>query len=171
LYFRSSKERQNPTNSFAPEVWENSILPRILLVEDDDWWISEIEACLNRSTEVDLRVIATESQFLSSFEQIATWNPHLVILDVMLKWAEPGREMPSPPEEVRRAGHYRAGLRCLQTLRQNPKTEAIPVILYTVTTPRDLESDLAPLANGVRHVQKGSQHLLRRAVFDVLKAA
>lgn len=106
--------------------------PRILLVEDDPMDAMQIREELEpRGARVD--VITTEQEFAESLPGIGKNPPDLIIIDVMLRWTKPrpGLTEDSIPKDVRDQGFYFAGLRCIDQLEQDPKTKAIPWIIYT----------------------------------------
>jgi CheY-like chemotaxis protein len=109
-----------------------------------------------------VQILRTESAFESAFDDIAQQPPDVVVMDVMLRWDDPGPRLRNAPEEVRRDGIYRAGLRCVRRLANDSRTQAIPVVLYTVLEYHDLANDL-PMAPSVVHLRKDSnlQPLIR----------
>lgn len=129
----------------------------ILLVEDDylqsDWISSNLK---NAFSPLKLELIATEEEFYACLPEISKEPPNVVIIDVMLRWTDPKRDMPPPPREVMEGGYYRAGLRCQKELAKNALTENIPVILYTVLEKIDLEQELDGLAKTITYLRKDS---------------
>jgi hypothetical protein len=75
----------------------------------------------------------------------------VAVLDVMLRWANPSRDMPAAPEEVT-DNPQRAGIRCAQQLRDDARTKAVKVILYSVLGKEDMGD--APLPDYVISVVK-----------------
>ena len=59
----------------------------------------------------------------------------------MVPWADADSAAAPAPEEVRREGHQRAGLRCAKLVRQQDKT--IPIVLYTILRKADLQDELS----------------------------
>jgi len=105
----------------------------ILSVEDDPLgaeWIRQ--AVESRIPGAKVNQINTESEFLTSLPEIAARPPSLILMDEMLRWADPSPHVPERPADVRAGGISRAGLRCCVRLAAKPETSAIPVILYTV---------------------------------------
>ena len=104
---------------------------RILLVEDDYMQRQSIQDALEANLEgVAVETKASEWEFLSDFEAIASNPPDIAVLDVMLRWANLSRDAPDPP-----AGQWEpqlAGLRCAQRLHDDARTGGVRVILYTV---------------------------------------
>lgn len=133
---------------------------RILSVEDDplgaEWIRQTIEG---RMPGAKVSQIRTESEFVARLQEISAHPPSLILMDVMLRWADPSPHIPDRPTDVKSGGISRAGLRCCARLAANPETSAIPVILYTVLQDseiRELERELPALPPHVSHVQKAS---------------
>lgn len=115
----------------------------ILIVEDDHLQHTPIYNSLVQAFPgAKVKQISTESGFRSFFDADEGELPKLVVLDVMLRWANPSEDMPVPPQEVIDEGYYRAGFRCEKILAQQEKTKAIPVILYTGLNRDVLKNDL-----------------------------
>lgn len=121
---------------------------RILLVEDDHLQSSGVRRALEASVGANVETKSTESEFQSDFDAIAANPPQVVVMDAMLRWANPSPSMPSAPEHVLRNPEG-AGLRCARRLRQDPRTKGVKVILYSVLAEEDfggtLPSDVIPL--------------------------
>ena len=130
----------------------------LALVDDDhlqaDWVRKELEAGLG---DVNIMMINTESEFQSRLEEIAKVQPAIIIMDVMLRWADPkpGLELPENKELPRR--FRRAGLRCAELLQTRQDTKNIPVALYTVLEESDFGSDLMNAPSTVVHLEKDSR--------------
>src|SRR5689334_5119881 len=122
----------------------------ILLVEDDYTQAQWIRDTLEDAFPgVEVSHIETEFRFRSGLPMITQTPPDIVILDVMLRWDDPGPNVQPAPPDVAAEGFYRAGLRCQKLLGQSDLTSTIPVILYTVLERADLASDLEGLPNNV----------------------
>lgn len=129
----------------------------ILLVEDDYIQAEWIHRTLEDAFPgVNVSHIETEFKFRSSLAAITNNPPDIVILDVMLRWDDPGPQLQPAPPDVTSEGFYRAGLRCQKLLAQSNPTSTIPVILYTVLERADLAADLEGLPNNVIHLRKDS---------------
>jgi CheY-like chemotaxis protein len=118
---------------------------QILLVEDDPLQaelVTEFLTSQSAFPSAVIRRISTESQFRSNFEDIASNNPDVIIMDIMLRWADPAPEFELPPEDIAEEGFYRAGLRCERLLANDPRTSDIPIILYTILGNGDLSEEL-----------------------------
>jgi CheY-like chemotaxis protein len=128
---------------------------KMLIVEDDhlqaDWIRMTLESVLEGA---EIECVKTEFDFRERFEQIANDPPSVVVMDVMLRWADPGPSIPSPPDDVRREGFYRAGLRCSDLMNRDARTAGVPVILYSVLEHSDLEADLRSLGGNVVYLRK-----------------
>lgn len=130
---------------------------RILIVEDDylqaDWIYAGLEQALP-SAQFDR--VSTESEFRSRFDEIANKGPDVVVMDVMLRWANPIPGLVLPPDDVQEEGFYRAGLRCERMLARDDRTSRVPVILYTVLERTDLNHELPSLPEHVQYLPKES---------------
>jgi CheY-like chemotaxis protein len=131
----------------------------ILSVEDDplqaEWIRQTIE---DRVAGTRVQQISTESEFVAKLSEIIANPPALILMDVMLRWADPSPNIPERPADVKNGGMQRAGLRCQVRLAADPATYGIPVILYTVLQNGELNqlkaSALMPAH--VVHIQKDS---------------
>ena len=128
----------------------------IVFVEDDPLqaeWIQE--QLQNRYALATVRRIKTESEFRAKLRAIAASPPDIIVMDVMLRWADPNPGMLPVPDDVK-AGHHRAGLRCQRLLASDLATRRIPVLLYTVLEDDDLANELRELPPNVRYARKES---------------
>ena len=127
---------------------------RILIVEDDylqaDWVYAKLEQAF---PDAKFDRVSTESEFRSRFDEIANMGPGVVVMDVMLRWADPSPELVLPPKYE---GFYRAGLRCERMLAGDERTSHVPVILYTVLERTDLNHELPSLPEHVQYLPKES---------------
>lgn len=131
---------------------------KILLVEDDHLQVQWIKEGLLRSfPSATIEVISTELGFRSKLPELAEDIPAIVIMDVMLRWTDPTPDLQTPPEEVKKEGFFRAGLRCARLLSEQPSTRDIPVILYSVLERSDIATDLKNEPN-VHHLRKDSAY-------------
>jgi CheY-like chemotaxis protein len=143
----------------------------ILVVEDDhlqaNWIRSSLEEGFPGAT---IQQISTEHEFHSRFNEIVVDPPDVVVMDVMLRWADPIPHLEPPPKEVQDEGFYRAGLRCKKMLAQDDRTANVPVILYTVLEYVDLEIDLRDSPSNVTHLRKeaNSEELFDRIRRSIL---
>ena len=114
---------------------------RILIVEDDHNQVELIEKALYKEPQfagggANIQRISTERQFVDHFKEIASNPPHVILMDVMLRWddASPDFQQPEGYE-----GFHRAGLRNTAILAKDPRTRNVPVILYTFLSEDNLK--------------------------------
>jgi len=135
---------------------------RIVLLEDDYLQRDSICAGLKgRYKNLSIQSIATERQFVDSLDAILKEPPDLFILDVMVRWTNPSPDMEPMPEEMRKQGFYRAGIRCEARIREQGCDT--PVVLYTVLEDDDLRADL-PSNSLTRLITKDA------SLYDLFKA-
>ena len=134
---------------------------RILVVEDDhlqaEWLrtnLGEGFPELRESPKIEL--MSTEFEFRQRFGEITDSPPDVIVMDVMLRWADPSPDMEPPPPDVVKEGFYVAGLRCEQLLAADRRTRVVPVILYTVLDSSALNHELRKLRPNVRFLPKES---------------
>lgn len=127
----------------------------ILVVEDDHLQYQDICDNLKQAfPNVRVKHIRSESEFRSFFESEERELPNLVVLDMMLCWANASKNMPPAPKEVTEGKYYRAGLRCKKFLDEREETKKIPVILYTVLERDDLEENVEGIHQKTRYLRK-----------------
>lgn len=142
---------------------------RIVVVEDDSVQAGLIREALHEEfPHAEFRQINTEFEFRSSLEELAADPPAAIVLDVMLRWADPAPDIPPRPVDVEREGFSRAGLRCGRLLAEDPKMKTVPVILYTVLDRNLVEHGPGALPRAARYLQKGSD--LGPLVEDIRRA-
>lgn len=132
----------------------------ILIVEDDHLQAGLIEDALRKEAELNsakyvIRRMSTESEFRDHIEDIAQRKPDVIVMDVMLRWTNPAPDMKAPPDDILKAGCFRAGLRNATLLAQNENTKTIPVILYTMLEKIDL-GEMSEL-HGITYLPKDSE--------------
>ncbi|HEX7957628.1 MAG TPA: hypothetical protein VF508_11830 [Pyrinomonadaceae bacterium] len=122
----------------------------VLIVEDDKAQYEFIHQTLQSMKNVSrVERFSTEREFAEKFERLAADRPDVILMDIMLRWDNPARDMEDPPKEVAREGFYRAGLRCERMLAGDERTRGIRVIIYSVLEPEDL-----PEREGVKFLPK-----------------
>lgn len=128
----------------------------IVAVEDDylqaDWLKETLE---QEFSGCRVEVVPTESEFR---KRIGGWEanpPDLFIIDILLAWALPSREIPEPPADVAEGGFQRAGLRCQVLLAASEELKTVPVLFYTVLDRADVERELVRWPGDVGFVKKG----------------
>lgn len=131
--------------------------PYIVVVEDDHLQEGPLIDQINDTFPCGrVKSIYTEHEFREQLTELHREIPDLVIMDVMLRWADPRPGNADPPEEVAREGFYRAGLRCAELIAADDKLRAVPVILYTILEKDDLERQGKPLPANVTYVRKST---------------
>ncbi len=110
---------------------------RVLLLEDDYLQRGAISNALEAKLKAEVQAKSTESEFRRDFDQIAANPPQVAVLDVMVRWANPTRDVESEPIEIPKTPEI-AGLRCAELLRDDPRTQRVKVILYSVLGPEDI---------------------------------
>ena len=123
---------------------------RVLLLEDDYLQRRNICEALETESEAEVQTKSTESEFRKDFEQIAMNPPDVAVLDLMVRWANPTREWDNEPDQMSRSPEI-AGLRCADLLRNDPRTQKVKVILYSVLGSEDIG---AKFPEGVTSVVK-----------------
>jgi DNA-binding response OmpR family regulator len=140
----------------------------VLLIEDDhlqsEWLAGNLELAFGK---VRFERIPTEQEFYSRIPELISDPPDIIIIDVMLRWADPSRNMSPPPQKVKNGGYYRAGLRCQEELARLEETRNIPVVLYTVLERIDLEPQIDALEEKVTYLRKDSDS---NALIDRIRA-
>ena len=117
----------------------------IVLLEDDSIQQAAIKVWLQEAfPKASIQLFSNESSFCAWLETETT-APDLAILDVMVRWSDPGSERPEEPEDVQQEGSALAGIRCAMRLRQIPLKAKVPVIFYTVFNREDFVSDIGKL--------------------------
>lgn len=136
----------------------------ILIVEDDILQAEALEDSLRRNfNQVEINKIGSESELREKLGLLKNESLDLILLDVMLRWAEPTPEIKEPPLEVEQQGFYRGGMRCLKLLLESPEMRTIPVIVYSVLGRDDVEEEIDQAPPHVLFLQKDSdeQRLVR----------
>jgi DNA-binding NarL/FixJ family response regulator len=103
----------------------------VLLVEDDHLQAKDLRLVLESDLNAEVQTMSTEYDFVRGFQAIVDNPPDFAILDRMLRWSSPSRDMQEPPVDSQ--DPEGAGVRCALRLRQEPRTaEMTHVILYSV---------------------------------------
>lgn len=111
---------------------------KILVVEDDHLQVEWIGQNLQKQfPAAQVEAIRTELAFREKLREIVARPPDIVIMDVMLRWTDPSSSVADAPEDVKKEGVYKAGLRCKKLLAEKGARQ-IPVLLYTVLERSDL---------------------------------
>ena len=148
-----------------------TLSPYILVVEDDHLQEGPLVDEINDAfPDGRVRSIYTEREFREELTGLHREAPDLVIMDVMLRWADPRPNSPDPPEEVACDGFYRAGLRCAELIAGDDELRTIPVILYTILEKDDLEREGKRLPANVTYIRKSADlDALMRKVHEFTK--
>jgi CheY-like chemotaxis protein len=143
---------------------------RIVLVEDDRLQQAEYShVVLDIVDGCDLRLVSTESEFRQFLDDARSEAaPALFIIDAMLRWADPGSDMPPMPGEVLDGGFHQAGTRCVRAIRALPELAHVPVVLLSALEREDALGSLYDRTN-VFYCRKGGGHdslaVLLRSIF------
>jgi len=126
------------------------VIPLIVLVEDvEGYALGLIEDLREQFSELAaegaIRLVSTETEFHKSFELFAAATPRLFIIDIMLRYQDPGADDENVPAEIReratRDRFYRAGIRCAARLRGDARFDSAGIILHTILDKADLDAD------------------------------
>lgn len=108
---------------------------RILLIEDDYQYSEEVRLDLSELMDaggpLKIDVITNEREFREQFNRLADCGYDLAIVNIMVKWERPNAEKKRPDEDVLTGGYYRAGFRCLDLLRRDPRTARLNVVVHS----------------------------------------
>lgn len=127
----------------------------IVFVEDDHLQMEDIEVHVKEAFPgATVERVNTEGEFVSRIDEIADRMPAMVVVDMLLRWADPSPTRKAPPEEVKKGGFFRAGIRCVERLLANEKTKNVPILIYTVLEESDLAQDLSRLPPTVSYLRK-----------------
>lgn len=120
---------------------------KILIVEDDNlqspWLIRTLKEAF---IGCEVALCETEFGFQSRFQAMVANPPDLVTMDIMLRWDDHGFDTPDGP--------YRAGFRCIEMMRREPKLREVPVVIYTILESSDIALDLNSMSERDRFVRK-----------------
>ncbi|HYP14281.1 MAG TPA: hypothetical protein VEQ63_10185 [Bryobacteraceae bacterium] len=141
---------------------------KIVIVEDSEdqaeWLRGKLGEMYPESTVEHIR---TESEFQTKLDGIESTVPDLVLMDVMLRWADPAPDAPPRPPDIAKQGFHRAGLRCRESMRQREALRKVPIILVSVL--EEIDFDPGELPPDVTLVTKESNHTgLANAIESVL---
>lgn len=118
---------------------------RVLIIEDDPIYADMLQLTLKREfRDVETRLITSEKQFREDFQEIESYRPDLVFLDILLRWSNARLEA-IRPSSAGSHGFYRSGLRCLRSMQESNELREIPVIIHSILTRDDLKDELNQL--------------------------
>lgn len=133
-------------------------MPRFVVVEDDHLQEGPLAEHLEFVFgDATVETLSTEEEFRAHLPALRTDVPDLVVMDVMLRWANPRPDPTAPPEDVVSGGYYRAGLRCAGLMLDDAALRGVPVVLYTILERGDLERDGMTLPPNTTYVGKSSE--------------
>lgn len=105
---------------------------KILIVEDEHTQLDSLSKEFKKAfSNINLEFIDTESDFITNFPNLIENPPNLIIMDVMLRWASEKSKIIEPPKDIKEEDFYTAGFRCLELIKNNARTAAIPVIIHS----------------------------------------
>lgn len=146
--------------------------PYIVVVEDDHLQDGPLQDLLREQfPTARVEAVFTERDFRGRLAGYRDDPPDVVIMDVMMRWADPRPGDPPPPPEVLAGGYRRAGIRCVEQMAGEPALRTVPVIYYTILERTDLERDADVLTRNVVLVRKSNdRYPLTRKVRELLRA-
>jgi CheY-like chemotaxis protein len=132
---------------------------RFLVVEDDSQMFDRIRSAVEAlpGRPHDVTRVATEYDFT---ESIGRLDFDAAIIDIMLPWAKVSKEIPPPPENVKREGTLTAGRRCRDLMLNTPSLSSKPYVFLTnldsvIDGPVvQKSSDLSPLVSKLKEIMR-----------------
>jgi DNA-binding NarL/FixJ family response regulator len=146
----------------------------IVIVEDDHLQEGPLEEQIRDAfPTAKIETVGTEQEFRAHLDGYRRDRPHVVVMDVMLRWADPSPAAVAPPPEVAQGGYQRAGIRCAQLMSEDPALRRIPVIYYTILERSDLERDTQqPPEGNTTYVRKSTDpEVLVRKIRELIRAS
>jgi hypothetical protein len=115
---------------------------KIVWLEDDHIQREGTIPTLRRAVpDMELDEVSSESEFVRRINEWTKNPPDLFMLDMMVRWTDyklPEDQRTPEPPRVREEGYSRAGVRCLDFLRQHQELATVPVLFYTILERQDL---------------------------------
>ena len=99
----------------------------------------DIQEGLEKAFGSVVKTIKNESAFGNAISSILKTEDSVVVMDILLRWADPAPDAPPVPPQVKKDGPYTAGVRCLDRLSE-AGGRLVPIVTYTVL---DAERKLA----------------------------
>jgi CheY-like chemotaxis protein len=148
---------------------EQPLPPYIVVVEDDHLQegplVDQLEDAFPGGR---IESVSTEREFRERLTHLHRDPPDLVVMDVMLRWAYPSRDVTEPSDYE---GFYRAGLRCAEAMGSDSRLRRVPIILYTILERGDLERDGSRISANAIYLRKSTDlTMLLRKVQELVDA-
>jgi hypothetical protein len=142
---------------------------KMIVVEDDFRELAFMTAHLSKEFPgADIEAFETEHAFRNAIEMIRKNPPHVVIIDIMLRWADPQDEL--MPAVAFDGGYQRAGVRCQELLASFPETAGVPIVFYSVLERVDVLPDGRLPSNTLFSTKGGELFDLTRKVRSLIAA-
>jgi DNA-binding NarL/FixJ family response regulator len=106
-------------------------MTNILVIEDDRIQADELRTRLEQNPGVRVHLISTELEFRKHIDDPETAGYALAVVDMMLRWTDPAKDMEMPDPETLKDGFYSAGLRCCRKLRDR----GVKCVIFTALDP------------------------------------
>jgi len=133
------------------------VLMKIVIVEDDFLQAGNMRGWLTEAwPSAEVVLLETESAFRQAVPLFEQSPPDIFIMDVMLRWADPGPDMIAAPEDVHADGYHRAGMRCAENILATECLNTVPIVLYSVLDGSDLADSLDQFPQHVKSLQKAA---------------
>lgn len=117
----------------------------ILLLEDDplqsQTYRRKLMEHFHGATVMHLETESDLYAFVTKIKRGNAVMPDAVVADVMMPWAQPSKNSPAEPAEVKKGGFSRAGVRCLMRFR-GEVNNSIPWYLFTILDQRGIENEI-----------------------------
>jgi hypothetical protein len=133
---------------------------KVLIIEDDSIQARRLEELIQRYYPgVAVDKISTELEFHRRLPEMTNSEYNVALVDMMLRWTDPSREMEKPPSEIVEEGYFVGGLRCRRKLLE----KNIPSIIFTI---HNAESFSQLQEKGIEFLQKGPSYepVLRKLI-------
>ena len=120
-------------------------MKKVVLLEDDHEQANWIENDVIRGAfpTCEIQRLRSEHEFKEALPAIAEDPPGVFVLDVIVRWTVPSPDMVKRPENVKKEGRFRAGLRCNEALQEYESLKDVPVVFHTVLGRKDLQNHLS----------------------------
>lgn len=119
---------------------------RIVLAEDE--YLQEqaiIDTIQQHFPKADIQAVQSEHGFRVRLGEFESEPPDVFVVDVMLTWDYAEPDAPAAPSEVL-GNSARAGIRCVEILRNSDRLKSVPIIIFTVLDSCDVEADIRRLS-------------------------